>query len=115
MVVQRGFSPPPPFVPNEQDKVTNPQRYARSQHLLNAPPGHVYDVITNGYGAMYSYGERVPPEDRWAVAAYVRVLQQAKQSAAGRPARMPTTLPGTGNTTRPPAAELPPGETKRVQ
>jgi mono/diheme cytochrome c family protein len=115
MIVQRGFSPPPPFVPNEQDKATNPQRYARSQYLLNAPPGHVYDVITNGYGAMYSYGERVPPEDRWAVAAYVRVLQQAKLSAIGRPARMPTTLPGTGGSTRPPAAELPPGETKRQQ
>jgi len=99
MIVQRGFSPPPPFVPNEQDKVINPQRYARSQYLLNAPPGHVYDVITNGYGAMYSYGERVPPEDRWAVAAYVRVLQQARQSAAGRPGRMPTTLPAGGGET----------------
>ena len=109
MIVQRGFSPPPPFVPHEQDKVTDPQRYARSQYLLSAPPGHVYDVITNGYGAMYSYGERVSPEDRWAVAAYVRVLQQARLSAAGRPARMPTTLPAVGDTPRPA------GETKPVQ
>jgi mono/diheme cytochrome c family protein len=93
MIVQRGFSPPPPFVPNEQDRVTNPHRYARSQYLLNAPPGHVYDVIANGYGAMYSYGERVSAEDRWAVAAYVRVLQQAKLSGTGRPTTMPS---GTG-------------------
>jgi hypothetical protein len=99
----------------EQDRLNNPQRYTRSQYLLNAPPGHVFDVIANGYGAMYSYGERVSPEDRWAVTAYVRVLQQAKLAGTGRPAAMPTTLPGTGGTTRRPAAGLPPGETKRVQ
>ena len=75
----------------------------------------MYEVITNGYGAMYSYGERVSPEDRWAVAAYVRVLQLAKRLGTGRPTRMPTTLPAIGDTPRPPAAELPPGETKRVQ
>jgi mono/diheme cytochrome c family protein len=115
MIVQRGFSPPPPFVPHEQDKVTNPQRYARSQHMLVARPSHFYGAITNGFGAMYSYGERVSPDDRWAVVAYVRVLQQAKLSGAGRPARMPTTLPAVGDTPRPPAAELPPGGTKRVQ
>ena len=39
---------------------------------------HFYDVITNGYGAMYSYADRVPPADRWAIAAYIRVLQQAQ-------------------------------------
>ncbi len=33
------------------------------------------DVITNGYGAMYSYAARVPPRDRWAIVAYIRALQ----------------------------------------
>ena len=40
--------------------------------------GHFYDVITNGYGVMYSYAARVEPEDRWAVAAYIRALQASR-------------------------------------
>jgi len=32
-------------------------------------------VITNGYGVMYPYGDRVAPEDRWAIVAYIRALQ----------------------------------------
>lgn len=67
MVVQRGFSPPPSY------------HIAR---LRNAPTTHLYDVITNGYGAMYSFAERVPPYDRWAIASYIRALQR---STAGRP------------------------------
>ena len=60
MIVQRGFSPPPSF---HQDR------------LRNAPVGHFFDVITNGYGAMYSYADRIPVDDRWAIIAYVRALQ----------------------------------------
>lgn len=37
--------------------------------------GYYFDVITNGINRMYSYANRIPPEDRWAVAAYVRALQ----------------------------------------
>jgi mono/diheme cytochrome c family protein len=60
MVVLRGFPQPPSYhVPR----------------LRNAPIGHFFDVITNGYGVMYSYATRVEPEDRWAVAAYIRALQ----------------------------------------
>lgn len=60
MVVQRGFAQPPSYhVPR----------------LRNAPIGHFFDVITNGYGVMYSYATRVEPEDRWAIAAYIRALQ----------------------------------------
>ena len=66
-VVQRGFSPPPSY------------HIAR---LRDAPTQHFYDVITEGYGAMYSFAERVPPEDRWAIAAYIRALQR---STAGKP------------------------------
>jgi mono/diheme cytochrome c family protein len=60
MVVQRGFPQPPSYhVPR----------------LRNAPIGHFFDVITNGYGVMYPYATRVEPEDRWAIAAYIRALQ----------------------------------------
>ena len=43
--------------------------------LRQAPNGYFYDVVTNGFGAMYSYSERIPPSDRWAIIAYVRALQ----------------------------------------
>jgi len=66
MIVKRGFAPPPDY------------RIAR---LRNAPIGHYYDVITNGYGAMYSYAARVKPNDRWAIAAYIRVLQGSQPGA----------------------------------
>lgn len=67
MIVKRGFPPPPDYA------------IAR---LRKAPVGHFYDVITNGYGAMYSYASRVPPKDRWAIAAYIRALQAARPVVA---------------------------------
>ena len=63
MITSRGFPHPPDF---------------RSARLRAAPASHIYDVIGNGYGVMYSYADRVSPEDRWAIAAYIRVLQQAQ-------------------------------------
>jgi len=60
MIVQRGF------------------RQAASYHsdkLRNAPVGHFFDVMTNGFGAMPSYGYRIDPDDRWRIAAYIRALQ----------------------------------------
>jgi mono/diheme cytochrome c family protein len=60
MVVERGFPAPPSYY------------IAR---LRDAPNQHFYDVITHGYGAMYSYADRVGPEDRWAIIAYIRALQ----------------------------------------
>lgn len=63
MIVQRGFSPPPDY------------RIAR---LRQAPVGHFFDVMTNGYGTMYSYANRVTPRDRWAIAAYIRELQRVQ-------------------------------------
>jgi mono/diheme cytochrome c family protein len=53
-------------------------RQAASYHtekLMQAPVGHFFDVITNGFGAMPSYGSRLEPDDRWRIAAYIRVLQ----------------------------------------
>ena len=66
MIVQRGFSHPPSY---HQDR------------LRNAPIGHFVDVITNGYGQMYSYAYRVKPADRWAIAAYIRALQLSQNAS----------------------------------
>ena len=63
MVVQRGFPRPPSF---------------HEARLVNAPDEQFVDVMTNGYGVMYSYADRVPPADRWAIAAYIRALQRMK-------------------------------------
>jgi len=57
----------------------HPPDYA-SPALLHASERHFYDVISNGYGVMFSYGSRVPPADRWAIAAYIRVLQYARNA-----------------------------------
>jgi mono/diheme cytochrome c family protein len=46
-----------------------------NDRLRTAPVGYYFDVITNGVNRMYSYAARIPPEDRWAVIAYVRALQ----------------------------------------
>jgi mono/diheme cytochrome c family protein len=60
MIVRRGFPPPPSY---------------HIDRLRQAPDGHYFSVITNGFGRMYEYGTRVPPEDRWAITAYIRALQ----------------------------------------
>jgi mono/diheme cytochrome c family protein len=80
MIVQRGFIQPPAFYPIAGHEKLNADLFRREQNLLNVPPGYIYDKITNGYGAMYSYAARVTPEDRWNIAAYIRVLQ-VSQSA----------------------------------
>lgn len=49
--------------------------------LRAADDQHFFDVITNGYGAMYSYAMRVPPRDRWAIVAYIRALQLSRHAA----------------------------------
>ncbi|MGN6385036.1 MAG: c-type cytochrome [Verrucomicrobiota bacterium] len=66
MIVQRGFPHPPSF---------------HIDRLRKAPLGHFFDVITHGYGVMYPYASRVEPQDRWAIAAYIRVLQQSQNAA----------------------------------
>lgn len=65
MIVQRGFSPPPSY---------------HTDRLRNAPVGHFFDVITNGFGAMQSYAARVDPQDRWAIIAYIRALQLSRNA-----------------------------------
>ena len=65
MIVQRGFPAPPSF---------------HIDRLREAPPGHFFDVMTRGYGIMYSYAQRVEPSDRWAIAAYIRALQLSQHA-----------------------------------
>ena len=60
-------------------------RQAASYHtekLIKAPIGHFFDVITNGFGAMPSYASRVEPDDRWRIAAYIRVLQLSENASS---------------------------------
>lgn len=60
MIVQRGFPAPPSY---------------HEPRLRAAPARYFVDVMTKGYGVMYSYAARVEPRDRWAIAAYIRALQ----------------------------------------
>lgn len=65
MIVQRGMRQPPSF---------------HIQRLREAPAGHYFDVITNGFGVMYSYADRVGVNDRWAIVAYIRALQLSQNA-----------------------------------
>jgi len=65
MIPQRGYPRPPSY---------------HIERLRIAPVGHFFDVITRGYGVMYSYANRVEPEDRWAIAAYIRALQLSQDA-----------------------------------
>jgi len=65
MIVKRGFPQPPSLY---------------DARLVAAPEGHFFYVITHGYGVMYSYAERVPVEDRWAIIAYIRALQLSRNN-----------------------------------
>ena len=68
IIVRRGFPSPPSY---------------HDARLLQAPVGHFYDVITNGYGAMYPYKSIVDVDDRWAIVAYLRALQRSQHASAG--------------------------------
>lgn len=64
IIVAHGFPAPPSY---------------HIDRLLAAPPQHFYDVITRGYGVMFSYADRVDVQDRWAIAAYIRALQLSRR------------------------------------
>jgi mono/diheme cytochrome c family protein len=59
-VVSRGFAPPPSYY---------------EERLRTLEPAQIVQVITHGKGRMFPYADRVPPEDRWAIAHYVKELQ----------------------------------------
>jgi mono/diheme cytochrome c family protein len=77
LVVRRGFRQPPTY---------------HSDAMRQAPVGHYFDVITNGWGAMPGYAAQITPEDRWAIIAYIRALQLSQH-------------PGTAPVQTRPAAE----------
>lgn len=65
MIVQKGAVQPTSF---------------HEQRLLDAPVGYYFNAMTNGFGRMYSYASRIPPEDRWAIAAYIKALQLSQNA-----------------------------------
>ena len=68
MIVQRGYRPPPSF---------------HIDRLRAAPPGHFFDVISRGFGAMPDYAAQIPARDRWMIAAYIRALQLSQNANIG--------------------------------
>ncbi len=69
MIVRRGFRRAASF---------------NDDRLRQAPVGHFFDAITNGWGAMPSYAPQIPPQDRWAIVAYIRALQLSQQNQQGQ-------------------------------
>jgi hypothetical protein len=65
IIVARGLTPPPSF---------------HTERMRSVPVGHIFNVITNGFGAMYSYSDRIHAEDRWAIVAYIRALQLSQNA-----------------------------------
>lgn len=65
LVVMRGMKHPPSY---HQDR------------LRAEPNGDIYDIMSNGFGAMYGYSAQIPPRDRWAIIAYVRALQLSRNA-----------------------------------
>ena len=84
MIVRRGFRRAASF---------------NDDRLRQAPVGHFFDAITNGWGAMPSYAPQIPVQDRWAIIAYVRALQASQQNtaaASASPAPSPSPTPAAG-------------------
>ena len=65
IVAMRGMKHPPSY---------------HQKRLRQEPNGYIYDVVTNGFGAMYGYSVQIPPRDRWAIIAYVRALQLSRNA-----------------------------------
>jgi mono/diheme cytochrome c family protein len=81
VIVQRGFPRPPSY---------------QDLKVRGASGAQLFDVITHGYGVMFPYAERIPPEDRWAIVAYVRALEVAHDLGAPNP---PPAVGGQGGRT----------------
>lgn len=62
MIVRRGYRKPPPLWDGK---------------IRDATVGHLFDVVTQGFGVMPAYRTQVSVHDRWAIIAYVRALQLA--------------------------------------
>ena len=87
MIVRRGFRRAASF---------------NDDRLRQAPVGHFFDAMTNGWGAMPAYAPQIPVQDRWAIVAYIRALQLSQQnpnaaaSASPAPSTSPSPTPAAG-------------------
>jgi mono/diheme cytochrome c family protein len=84
MIVRRGFRRAASF---------------NDDRLRQAPVGHFFDAMTNGWGAMPSYAAQIPVQDRWAIVAYIRALQASQQNtaaASASPGASPSPTPAAG-------------------
>ena len=81
MIVSRGLRQPPSYL---------------DPRLVDAPIGHFFDVMSNGYGSMYSYASRVAVDDRWRIAAYIRALQMSQNAPADVAGSISNTAVGGG-------------------
>jgi mono/diheme cytochrome c family protein len=68
MVARRGFPYPPTY---------------HSDRLREKPIGYIVGVVTAGHGRMPSYANQIHPDDRWAIATYVRALQLSRHAPVG--------------------------------
>lgn len=95
MIVRRGFRRPPSY---------------HTDQLRQAPVGHYYDVVTNGWGSMPSYAAMIPVADRWAIVAYIRALQLSQNPQGASQQQQPattttTTAPAQNQTSQPQRTE----------
>src|SRR5215212_4082360 len=67
MIVRRGFRRAASFNDNR---------------VRQAPVGHYFDAITNGWGAMPPYASQIAVQDRWAIISYIRALQASQSNPA---------------------------------
>lgn len=86
MIVRRGFRRAASF---------------NDDRLRQAPVGHFFDAITNGWGAMPSYASQIPVQDRWAIISYIRALQLSQQNTAAASASPAPSATATPSPTTP--------------
>ncbi len=100
MIVQRGYKPPPSF---------------HEAGLRAKPLGYFFDVMTNGFGVMPRYAPQVAPEDRWAIAAYVRALQLSQHATVADVPEGERAMLGTGAIVAPGASGAGAANTTRAE
>lgn len=69
------------------------------EKVLKYTDGQIFDVITNGFGLMAGYRWPIPPADRWAIVAYVRVMQRERAARAPAAAEAPAATPAAAGQT----------------
>ena len=62
------------------ERASTPTASLHDERIAAYNDGRLYDVITNGVGLMAGYRYPLTVEDRWAVVAYVRELQQERRT-----------------------------------